>query len=251
MINFQDPIRKKHSLFRTFIWGNVVGYNFCWCWSELFFLQTVNDFQKHWKKWICFSKYSENSSLKLLELGDPKKVSTGWKDLAIASNANQFPSNFQKYRVCLLKSEYRQGLKFVSVTVLLCFYWHKFRYNHLFLLCINVFFSNWFLKKYRICQNQRPPKTGIFSKGGVHKTDGFWWVWIFQRGDYTKPMGFDGWFFKGGTTQNRWSLMGLDFLKGEYTQPMGFDGFWNFFCCLWKLSTQGVYFGKIRYSTDL
>ena len=32
----------------------------------------------------------------------------------------------------------------------------------------------------------------MFSKGGVHKTDGFWWV-IFQRGEYTKPMGFDGW----------------------------------------------------------
>ena len=26
----------------------------------------------------------------------------------------------------------------------------------------------------------------MFSKGGVHKTDGFWWV-IFQRGEYTKP----------------------------------------------------------------
>ena len=32
---------------------------------------------------------------------------------------------------------------------------------------------------------------GDFSKGGVHKTDGFWRV-IFQRGEYTKPMGFDG-----------------------------------------------------------
>ena len=30
---------------------------------------------------------------------------------------------------------------------------------------------------------------GDFSKGGVHKTDGFWWV-SFQRGEYTKPMGF-------------------------------------------------------------
>ena len=36
-----------------------------------------------------------------------------------------------------------------------------------------------------------------FSKGGVHKTDGFWWV-IFQRGEYTKPMGFHWWVFKGG-----------------------------------------------------
>ena len=29
------------------------------------------------------------------------------------------------------------------------------------------------------------------SKGGVHKTDGFWWV-IFPRGEYTKPMGCVG-----------------------------------------------------------
>ena len=32
---------------------------------------------------------------------------------------------------------------------------------------------------------------GDFSKGGVHKTDEFWWV-IFQRGEYTKPMDSDG-----------------------------------------------------------
>ena len=30
-----------------------------------------------------------------------------------------------------------------------------------------------------------------FSKGGVHETDGFQLV-IFQRGEYTKPMAFDG-----------------------------------------------------------
>ena len=47
---------------------------------------------------------------------------------------------------------------------------------------------------------------GDFSKGGVHKTDGVWWV-TFQRGEYTKPMGFDGWLFKGGSTQNRWLVM--------------------------------------------
>ena len=52
---------------------------------------------------------------------------------------------------------------------------------------------------------------GDFSKGGVHKTDGSWWV-IFQR--------------------------------GEYTKPMGLDGFWNFFYCFWKLNAWGVYFGK-------
>ena len=44
-----------------------------------------------------------------------------------------------------------------------------------------------------------------FSKKRVHKTDGFWWV-ISQRGEYTKPMAFDGWFFKEGSTQNRWVL---------------------------------------------
>ena len=40
---------------------------------------------------------------------------------------------------------------------------------------------------------------GHSSKGGVHKTDGLWWV-IFQKGEYIKRMGFDGWFFKGGST---------------------------------------------------
>ena len=50
-----------------------------------------------------------------------------------------------------------------------------------------------------------------FSKGGVHKTDGFLWV-VFQR--------------------------------GEYTKPMGFEGFWNFFYWFRKLSARGVYFGK-------
>ena len=80
-----------------------------------------------------------------------------------------------------------------------------------------------------------------FSKGGVHKTEGFSWV-IFQRGEYTKPMGFDGWFFKGRSTQNRWALMGdfskggvhktegfswVIFQRGEYTKPMACDG-WFF-----------------------
>ena len=32
---------------------------------------------------------------------------------------------------------------------------------------------------------------GDFSKGGVHKTNELWGV-IFQRGEYTKPMVFDG-----------------------------------------------------------
>ena len=65
--------------------------------------------------------------------------------------------------------------------------------------------------RYRICRNKRPPKTVIF-----------------QRGEYRKPMGFDGWFFKGGSTQNRWLLM----------------GFGMFFYCFYKLSAWDVYFGK-------
>ena len=50
-----------------------------------------------------------------------------------------------------------------------------------------------------------------FSKGGVHKSDGF-----------------DGWFFKGGRedTQNRWALMG-DFSQGGVCKTdyflMGFE----------------------------
>ena len=57
--------------------------------------------------------------------------------------------------------------------------------------------------EYRICRNKRPPQNRRPPK-----------TVIFQRGKYTKPMGFDGWFFKGGSTQNRWALMG-DFSKGE------------------------------------
>ena len=30
--------------------------------------------------------------------------------------------------------------------------------------------------------------------------------WVFKGGEYTKPMGFDGWFSKGGSTQNQWAL---------------------------------------------
>ena len=54
---------------------------------------------------------------------------------------------------------------------------------------------------------------GEFSKGGVHKTDGLWWV-SFRRGG------------------------------GVYTKPMDFHGFWEFFYGFEKLSARGVYFGK-------
>ena len=82
-------------------------------------------------------------------------------------------------------------------------------------------------KNYRIFRNKRPPKTEI-SKGGVHKTDGFWWV-IFQRGEYMKPMACDGWFFKGGEYTKPMAFDGWFFKGGEYTKPVGFDGFWNVF----------------------
>ena len=113
---------------------------------------------------------------------------------------------------------------------------------------------------YRICRNKRPPRNK-YPPNTV----------IFQRGEYTKPMGFDGWFFKGGSTQNRWALMGdfskggvhktdglwwVIFQRGEYTKPMGFDEWFfkggstqnrwvlEFFYCFEKLSARGVYLGK-------
>ena len=57
---------------------------------------------------------------------------------------------------------------------------------------------------------------GDFSKGGVHKTDGFWWG-IFQR--------------------------------GEYTKPMAFDGFWNVFLLLLNVKRPGRLFQKIQWLT--
>ena len=81
-------------------------------------------------------------------------------------------------------------------------------------------------QNYRIYPNKRPPRNKRPPK-----------TVIFQRGEYTKPKGFDGWFFKGGSTQNRWILMGdfskggvhetdgfwwMSFQRGEYTKPMGF-----------------------------
>ena len=98
----------------------------------------------------------------------------------------------------------------------------------------------WFLKNVyflcKICMSGTAMLVQIIASG-------FWWV-IFQRGEYTKPMGCDGWFSKGGSTQNRWAVMGdfskggvhktngswwVIFQRGEYTKPMGCDGFWNLF----------------------
>ena len=52
---------------------------------------------------------------------------------------------------------------------------------------INAHQKQWFFKGGS-AQNRRV-LMGDFSKGGVHKTDGFWWM-IFQRGECTKPTGF-------------------------------------------------------------
>ena len=85
------------------------------------------------------------------------------------------------------------------------------------LLSIKNFLAYFPTLPYCLCRNKRPshnkhpPKTVIF-----------------QRGEYTKPMGF--WW--------------VSFQRGEYPKPMAFDGFWNFFYCFEKLSTRGVYFGK-------
>ena len=91
-------------------------------------------------------------------------------------------------------------------------------------------------KKYRICQNKRPPRNKRPPK-----------TVIFQReGEYIKPMGFDGWFFKGGSTQNRRVLVG-DFSKGGVHKT---DGFWwvlECFLLLLKIKRPGRLFRKIRY----
>ena len=68
---------------------------------------------------------------------------------------------------------------------------------------------------------------GDFSKGGVHKTDGLWWV-IFKG---------------GGSTQNRWGLMG-DFSKGGVHKT---DGFGIVFLLLLKIKRPGRLFRQIRY----
>ena len=80
---------------------------------------------------------------------------------------------------------------------------------------------------YRICWNKRPLKTVIFQRGEHIEPTAFG-GWCFQRGEHTKPITFDGGFFKGGSTQNRWDLMGFGVL-----------GY-----CFYKLSARGVYFGK-------
>ena len=48
-------------------------------------------------------------------------------------------------------------------------------------------------------RNKRPPKTVVFQRGEYMKPMGFD-GWFFKGGSTQKPMGFDGWFFKGGST---------------------------------------------------
>ena len=96
-------------------------------------------------------------------------------------------------------------------------------HRHIFIRHFYVF-SSVSKTLYRICRNKRPPQTAIFQRGEYIKPMGFD-GWFFQRGEYTKPMGFDGWFFKGGggvhKTNGFWWVI---FQRGgEYIKPMGSD----------------------------
>ena len=70
-----------------------------------------------------------------------------------------------------------------------------------------------------------------FQRGEYTKPNGFWWV-MFSKGGVHKTDGLWLWCFKGGSTQNRWVLM----------------GFGMFSYCFQKLSARGVYFGKYGQS---
>ena len=121
-------------------------------------------------------------------------------------------------------------------------------------------FDGWFFKRGggEYTQN-RWILMDDFSEGGVHKTDGFWWV-IFQKGG-------------GGEkyTQNRWILMGFGicFTASRNWAPGAFIPakygifflwliqFWQYFkksdahrlaCLAWILtiSSSGTEYGKSR-----
>ena len=93
---------------------------------------------------------------------------------------------------------------------------------------------------YRICRNKRPTQ----NKRPPKKV-------IFQGGEYTKPMGCDGWFFEGGRGVHRMDgFWWVIFQRGEYTKPMGFDGFWwvlEIFLLLLKIKRSGRLFWQTRY----
>ena len=111
------------------------------------------------------------------------------------------------------------------------------------------------LKKneYRVCRNKRspwnkcPPKRVIFQRGEYMKPMGFD-GWFFQRGEYIKPMGFDGWFFQRGEYMKPMGFDGWFFQRGEYIKPMGFDGWffkggstWNRWVLMGGFSKGGVH----------
>ena len=116
----------------------------------------------------------------------------------------------------------------------------------------------WFIKKVyflcKICTLGTAMLAQIIASG-------FWWV-IFQRGEYTKPMGFNEWFFKGGVHKTN-GLWWVSFQRGEYTKLMAFwwvsfqrggvhktDGFWwvfGMFLLLLKNKRPGCLFRQIRW----
>ena len=61
-----------------------------------------------------------------------------------------------------------------------------------------------------------------FFKGGSTQNRWLFDGWFFKGGSTQNRWVFDGWFFKGGSTQNRWLLMD-DFSKGGVHKT---DGFW-------------------------
>ena len=104
-------------------------------------------------------------------------------------------------------------------------------------------------------------KMTVFAEINAHPEISAHRKLIFQRGEYTKPMGLDEWFFKGGSTQNRWFLMG-DFSKGGVHKTNGCwwvifqrvprvhktDGFWwvwNVFLLHLKVKRPGRLFWQV------
>ena len=76
---------------------------------------------------------------------------------------------------------------------------------------------------YRIWRNKRPPKISARQKQ---------------------------WFFKGGSTQNRWDWW-MIFQRGEYAKPKAFDVFWYVFLLVLKIKPPGRLFRQIRCMTYL
>ena len=116
----------------------------------------------------------------------------------------------------------------------------------------NTWHVDWLITRFGFCQYKiaRPgldhnraknQSRTIFQIEATNKNKRSQKTVIFQREEYTKLMGFDGWFFKGGSTQNRWVFGGWffkggstwnrwalmdDFSKGGVHKT---DGFWKMF----------------------